>query len=168
MAIARLPNQGDFELPDEIVMLAEESTAARERRDTLVRRALAQFAPSALNASLTYTTENGHTVVKVTPKLGTKALSADVFVGVHEHLRAAPPYLDPALALAWEIRWSQLTGTLHPIDLLLHYRARLQAHVQGEERRRSTQTLSDLCRGGRGVGGPHPPRPPPPVLINTN
>lgn len=152
MAIVRLPNQGDFEIPDDLVRLSEDTQAARERRDSLVRHALSSFAPSVINATLSYREENGRTVVTVTPQLGRKA--GGDFAIMHERLRAEPPYLDPALALAWEIRWAQLTGTLHPVDLLLRYRERLGATL--EHQQHATRNVSDLCRALRMAEGTLP------------
>lgn len=154
MAIVRLPNQGDFEIPDELVHLPEETQAARTQRDSLVRHALA-FAPSALNASLTYKEENGRTVVIVTPQLGRKALDGPPFAAFHARLRAAPAYLDPALHLSWEIRW-QLLGNRHPVDVLLTYRSRLEELVVGREREQWRREFGDLCTTLRAVEGTLP------------
>jgi|SRR5579884_1120325 hypothetical protein len=151
MAVVRLPNQGGFEISDDLVTLAEDTQAARERRDSLVRHALMPFAPSVTNATLSYREENGRIVVTVTPQLGRKAGGESIFATLHERLRVEPPYLDPALALAWEIRWAQLCGTLHPVDLLLRYRERLNTALDHQQH--ADRDVSDLRRALRLVEG---------------
>lgn len=140
MAFAVLPNQGRFPISDELLKLRDDSQQAKEERDARVRRVIGQYAPAALNATLTYETEGEAQIVRVTPNLGRKASS--VFESVHQTLISAPRYIDPALALAWEIKWRYLTGNLNPAQLVT-YRPRLD-QMLGQGSKRYDRPLDNL------------------------
>ncbi len=135
-------NNQEFPIPDEWVALANDSQEAKNQRDTRLRRALAGYIPAITNAQLSYSTEGDETIVRVTPQLGTKgveepeagqSLPSFFFLSglrcdlapVHEALRKAPPYLPPALGLAWQLKWEMLNGRL-TFQRLLDVQPRIQ------------------------------------------
>ncbi|HEU5374539.1 MAG TPA: hypothetical protein VFV38_03785 [Ktedonobacteraceae bacterium] len=160
MAFAMIPNQGRYELPDELFALPANPTQSdRDRRDGLVRRALSQFVPSALNANLTYSEKDGVKEVQVTPRLGTKAADLPVGELLHRHLCSARWYLDPALRLAWEIRIQLLTGNRNPLEVLFGYRSRLEPLVHPPKGARPSP-VSDLHEALKAVEGTCPAEAP--------
>ncbi len=157
MAIARIPNQGDFPIDDSLLVLAEDTVAARAQRDSLVRHALS-FAPIALNAELSYIEEKGVQVVVVTPRLGKKALFADSLADFHTRLRTAPFSDHPALSLALELHWRLLDPTTHPAEILLLYGAQLAEVVEKVEFEYA-RPFEEICRRLRNMDGCSPSNP---------
>lgn len=147
MAKVKTGNQ-EFEIPNEWVVLAEDTPEARTRRDELLRRKLGGLIPSITNGVITVREESGEQVVRVTAQLGTKAAAtADLpalfyltpmycdLDNVHQALRDAPSYLPPVLKLAWELKLLLVTGKL-TFDRLRAYQPAIQKVL--EERESST------------------------------
>jgi hypothetical protein len=130
-AFAILPNQGRFPLSEALFRLRDASQQAKDERDARIRHALSQFAPSAINATLTYEHDGETQLVRITPN---QARKAALFDDVHQTLVTAPPYIDAKIALAWEILWSHLHGTLKPAHLAL-YRQRVTRVLERPYRR---------------------------------
>lgn len=155
MAKVQTTNQ-TFPIPEDWVALADDSQEAKLQRDTRVRRLLSSYLPAITNAQLSYSTEGEETIVRVTPQLGTKGreevpapfscggLHCDL-AGVHVVLRDAPAYRPPALLLAWELKWTMLTGQL-TFERLLAFQPRIQAVLQDAAERGLVEHLHERLR----------------------
>lgn len=105
-----------IETPDEIA-----------KSDELLKRALAPHYPDLANAQITRETQDGVLKVTVSKRAGPKGNGRDASSSgdlpitgesaegnanpVLAALDAAPPYLNPALALAWQLARREVAGT---------------------------------------------------------
>ena len=113
--IVRMQNQ-TFPFPSELAALVDESEAARRERDSMLKRWLSQVSPAATNARLEWSEENGDTVVKVSPQLGTKG--GLVVDPLSDALRDAPPYVPGSFSLVATLKMRLASGELTLSSLL--------------------------------------------------
>ncbi len=95
--------------------------------DELIKKALLPFYPEVGNALISRTQEDGQTVVSVLKRAGTKGVTP------FEVLIAAPESVNPAIALAWELKRLEAKGELEDPAVLLQYSKQIdQAIEQGK------------------------------------
>jgi hypothetical protein len=171
MATMKTTNQ-EFPIPDEWVVLADESQEAKNQRDTRIRRKLGSYIPALTNGQITYTQEGEEMVVRVTPQLGTKAvmlreqeqLPSFFFLSrmqcdledVHARLRDALAYLPPTLSLAWELKWLQVTGQL-TFQRLIDYQPKIRETITANHDARLVEHIHERLRDLPAISAPAAP-----------
>jgi len=138
--IERLKMSALIKLEGQIIPV-EDAIAAD---DELIKKALLPFYPEVGNALISRTQEDGNTVISVLKRAGTKGVSPfEVLVGASESV-------NPAIALAWEIKRLEAKGELEDPIVLLRYSKQIdQAIEQGENEAsdvaRSRAKLQTAC-----------------------
>ena len=152
--IVKMQNQ-TFPIPDDLIALPNESDEAKQQRDSNLKRWLAQISPAATNATLQWGEENGQTVVRVTPKLGTKgSFVVDPLIGL---LQDAPQSIPTTWSLVTDLKLLLASGKLTP-GLLFSYQERItQALVEASQEERQVSEFYRRLKEAKAVPSPITP-----------
>ncbi len=109
-------------MPNAIILLngqkfeLDESLVATDQH---VRDALAPYAPDIQTAQIARSTKDGQVVITITKRPGTKGSGPTPL----DALIAAPVWINPALALAWQLKHQETLVPLSLITWIEHYPA---------------------------------------------
>lgn len=81
--------------------------------DTMLRNALTPFYPDAAHAEIARETKDGHTIVRMVKRAGTKGINRETgTASVLNQLIQAETGLNPALELCWQLKSLEIRGKL--------------------------------------------------------
>ena len=98
--------------------------AALAASDDLIRKALLPFYPEVGNATIGRKEENGETIITIVKRAGSKGLTP------FEQLVVTPESVNPAIALAGELKLKESKGELVEFFTLLQYQARIDEAIE--------------------------------------